>query len=198
MRRFRPRPPQMLIPLAALFTLITSPALAGKQEADVKANTPAEDAPASAAKEPSKEPPAKEKSDDPADWTFVTHQLVLLKRGPAWTAEPSPDSAEIQKAHLAHLTAMAEAGRAVVCGPFSDQDDESVRGACIYRVGSADEARKWAEMDPAVKAGRLAIDVMTWWTVEGRMSFPMAPTLVQSPAEDTGSGKEANTTNSKK
>jgi hypothetical protein len=36
---------------------------------------------------------------------------------------------------------------------------------------SVDEARELAEQDPSVKAGRMAVDVMSWWTPKGSVSF---------------------------
>ena len=101
-------------------------------------------------------------------------QLVLLKRGPAWTPEVTAATQELQRQHIAHLTKMGQAGHAVVCGPFSDQKDPSLRGVCLYRVGSVEEARALAEQDPAVKAGRLTVEVVTWWFEKGYMTFPKA------------------------
>ena len=83
---------------------------------------------------------------------------------------PDEELERIQEQHLGHLAAMAEAGKLVVAGPFSDQPDESLRGLCIY-LTTVDEARELANRDPAVKAGRLAVDVMTWWTEKGSVSF---------------------------
>ena len=102
-------------------------------------------------------------------------QLVLLVRGSKWTPEVTPATQELQKQHIAHLTRMGEEGRIVVAGPFSDQRDVTMRGACLYRVGSAEEARALAEQDPAVKAGRLRVEVVTWWVEKGYMTFPRAP-----------------------
>jgi uncharacterized protein YciI len=104
-----------------------------------------------------------------------SYQLVLLKRGPRWTPEVTPALKELQEQHLAHLSRLGNEGKIVVAGPFSDQKDVSVRGACIYRVGSVDEARALAEQDPAVKAGRLAVEAVTWWVEKGYMAFPKAP-----------------------
>jgi len=42
---------------------------------------------------------------------------------------------------------------------------------CLYRVGT-DEARALAEADPSVQAGRLVVDVMTWLTRRGAVTFP--------------------------
>jgi uncharacterized protein YciI len=110
-----------------------------------------------------------------AEREFESYQLVLLKRGPAWTPEVTPEVEEIQKKHLAHLTAMGESGKMVIAGPFGDQPDPTLRGMCLYRVGSLEEARTLAEADPAVKAGRLKVEALTWYVEKGYMTFPKAP-----------------------
>ena len=101
-------------------------------------------------------------------------QLVLLMRTPNWKKLPDAEAAALQKQHIGHLTAMGEAGKMVVAGPFSDQSDPAYRGVCIYRVGSVAEARALAEQDPAVKAGQLRVEAMTWWYGKGYMTFPKA------------------------
>lgn len=53
----------------------------------------------------------------------------------------------------------------VVAGPFGD--DGTLRGIFVFRVASLDEAKTLAETDPAVKAGRLAIDMHPWLVPEG-------------------------------
>jgi len=104
-------------------------------------------------------------------------QLVMLQRPAAPREYPPEKLEEIQTAHLAHLGAMAKAGKMVVAGPFGDQPDEKLRGLCLYRVGSLDEARRLAEDDPAVKAGRLEVVVWTWYTEKGALAFPIAEKL---------------------
>jgi uncharacterized protein YciI len=66
---------------------------------------------------------------------------------------------------------MKAAGHLLVAGPLSDQRDEEWRGLCLYRVGSLTEARRLAAADPAVRAGRLAVDVMHWHTAKGALPF---------------------------
>jgi uncharacterized protein YciI len=98
------------------------------------------------------------------------YAFVLLRRGPR-AGEYSDDELEVLQAqHLAHLEAMAAAGKLVAAGPFSDQPDDSLRGLCVYETG-VDEARELAESDPSVRAGRMAVEVMTWWTKKGSVSF---------------------------
>jgi uncharacterized protein len=101
-------------------------------------------------------------------------ELVLLQRPANPRGYPPEKLEEIQRAHLAHLGAMAGAGKMVVAGPLGDQPDPKLRGICLYRVGSLDEARKLAEEDPAVKAGRLEVVVMTWYVQKGALAFPQA------------------------
>jgi uncharacterized protein len=101
---------------------------------------------------------------------FDSYSFVLLRRPATAPDLPEDELERIQEQHLAHLAAMADAGKLVAAGPFSDQPDESLRGLCFY-VTSVEEARELANRDPAVQAGRLEVDVMTWWTEKGTVSF---------------------------
>ena len=49
-----------------------------------------------------------------------------------------------------------------------DQDDETKRGFSIYRT-SLDETRRLTEDDPAIQAGRMSIEAMTWLTEKGAL-----------------------------
>ena len=99
-----------------------------------------------------------------------SYSFVLLKRGPR-AAEFSDDELEVLQAqHLAHLEAMTVQGHLVLAGPFSEQPDETLRGFCLYRT-DLEETRRLAESDPSVRAGRMAVDVMGWWTRKGSLPF---------------------------
>ncbi len=108
---------------------------------------------------------------------FESYQLVLLVRAADPPKLSDEESAKLQEAHLGHLRKMFEAGKAVVAGPFDNQDDAGKRGMCLYRVATPQEARALAEQDPAVKAGRLEVEVMTWFVEKGAIAFPMAEAL---------------------
>jgi uncharacterized protein YciI len=97
-------------------------------------------------------------------------ELVVLRRPPHATSYDDTALARIQAEHLDYLASLRAAGHIVVNGPVVDQPDESVRGLAFYRVGSLDEARRLAEDDPAVRAGRLAVEVMHWWCPPGLMA----------------------------
>jgi uncharacterized protein YciI len=102
-----------------------------------------------------------------------SYAFVLLRRGPSAAGFTDDELEQLQDAHLGHLAAMAEAGKLVAAGPFSDQPDASLRGLCFYAC-PVDEARRLAGADPAVRAGRLAVEVMTWSTRAGSVTFRRA------------------------
>lgn len=143
------RPSSLLVPALALLSTFA----VGVVTAGVRAEESAESEPTGAME-------------------FDTYQLVLLKR-PAEPPEiPEEEAAEIQRDHLGHLRRMAEEGHLVAAGPFGERDDERLRGLALYRVGSVEEARRLAEQDPAVRAGRLEVEVTTWYTEKGAIAFP--------------------------
>jgi uncharacterized protein len=119
---------------------------------------------------------------------FDKHYLVLLKRAPGAKKLPEPALQQLQKEHLAHLTRMGESGKMVLAGPFDEQDDVGMRGACIYRTATKAEAKQLAEQDPMVKAGRLQVEVVAWYTEKGYLAFPKAPPVegARDAAKDAG------------
>lgn len=90
--------------------------------------------------------------------------LVFLKTGPNRNQD-SATGAKIQQAHLLHMRSMVETGKMDMAGPLGDDGD--IRGICIYNVPTAAEAKACAEADPAVKAGRLIVEVHPFWTHKG-------------------------------
>jgi uncharacterized protein len=97
-----------------------------------------------------------------------SYTFVLLKRGPRAFEFSDEELDRLQEQHLGHLDAMREQGHLLIAGPFSNQPDESLRGFCLYKT-DLDETRRLVESDPSVQAGRMAVDVMTWWTKRGTL-----------------------------
>ena len=58
-------------------------------------------------------------------------------------------------------------------GPLLDQSDPTLRGMSVWTVDPA-EARRLAELDPGVVAGRFRVDVARWAVAAGRVAFPEA------------------------
>ena len=96
---------------------------------------------------------------------LVPTYLAFLTRGEKWTAEKTPVTEEIQKGHMANINRLAEMKKLVAAGPFGD--DGRLRGIFVFRVASLDEAKALTAGDPAVQAGRLAMDIHQWMVPDG-------------------------------
>lgn len=122
---------------------------------------------------------------------FDSYQLVLLKRPASAPELPDERLEEIQARHLEHLDQLYKAGQLAVAGPFGDQPDPSLRGMALYRVGSVEEAKRLAEADPAVQAGRLEVEVLSWYTLPGALEFPRLGQQSEPAAGDSEPTPEA-------
>ena len=98
-----------------------------------------------------------------------TFQLVLLRRPDHATDYDDETTEQIQRDHLAFYEAMRQAGHVVTNGPVRDQPDKALRGIAIFATESVDRAAELAVTDPAVRAGRLDVQVMTWLCRPGTM-----------------------------
>jgi hypothetical protein len=101
-----------------------------------------------------------------------TYELVLLRRPDNAPDYPDDVLERIQAEHVAYHVRLREAGHIVTNGPVAEQPDPSLRGLTFYRTGSLERSRQLAEDDPAVRAGRLAVEIMTWYCPPGSMSRP--------------------------
>jgi len=99
-------------------------------------------------------------------------ELVLLRRPASVPDYPGQELDRIQREHLAYHAGLREAGQVVTNGPVDRQLDSSLRGLVFYRTGSLERSRRLAEADPAVRAGRLAVEIMMWYCPPGTMSRP--------------------------
>jgi uncharacterized protein YciI len=104
---------------------------------------------------------------------FDSYYIVFLRRPAKPTQYDPAKLEEIQKHHLAHLGDLYRSGKALTAGPFAEQDDESKRGLVIMSATlGKDEVRKLASDDPAVKAGRLEVEIVRWYLQKGTAVFP--------------------------
>ncbi len=99
-------------------------------------------------------------------------ELVLLRRPASAPDYPGEELERIQREHMAYHARLREDGHVVTNGPVDGQRDPSLRGLVFYRTGSLDRSRQLAEADPAVRARRLAVEIMTWYCPPGTMSRP--------------------------
>ncbi len=96
-------------------------------------------------------------------------QLILLRRPDRAAGYDDETSARIQRDHLAFYAAQREAGHVVTNGPVLEQPDEALRGMAIFATDSLERAWELANTDPAVQAGRLEVEAMTWLCPPGTM-----------------------------
>ena len=95
------------------------------------------------------------------------YYVVLLRKGATWTADESPELEELQRRHLAHLHAMHGAGMLALAGPVELHGEGDIRGISVFShdvFRSLDELKAAVERDPAIQAGRLRAEYLTWFT----------------------------------
>ena len=102
-------------------------------------------------------------------FSMRSYTFVLLKRGPAWTAEQSPDNKKLFEGHMANIQAMGKAGKLVLAGPLDAPADDKAAyaGLFVLDVKSEDEARALLANDPAIQAGRFVPELRSWYGPSG-------------------------------
>lgn len=98
-------------------------------------------------------------------YEMTTYVLGLLRKGPNWGTGTKEESARIQEGHMANIRKMGESGKLIVAGPLTDNGD--IRGIFVFRAKTPDEVRPLAEDDPAIKSGRLVLELHPWFAGAG-------------------------------
>ncbi|MBM2614111.1 hypothetical protein JIG36_00900 [Actinoplanes sp. LDG1-06] len=117
---------------------------------------------------------------------FDQHTLVLLVRPPDAPDLSDAEADALQDAHLAFRAGLRDQGYLLGGGPLTDQDDERLRGISVMATDPA-TARELCSADPAVRAGRLAVQVMTWMVPAGNLRFENVPaprSMAEAQADD--------------
>ncbi len=101
---------------------------------------------------------AKKLGADP--YGMKRYVMAFLKSGPNRNQD-SATAAQLLKAHLGNIQRMAKEGKLVLAGPFLDDTD--IKGIYIFNVETLEEAKALTESDPAIKAGRLVMELHPWY-----------------------------------
>ena len=96
--------------------------------------------------------------------SMTIYYIFLLKKGPAWTPDPTPEIDALQEAHLANFRRLGEMGKLVVNGPLLDSFAASgeIRGIGVLKANSMSEAQALVSTDPMVRVGRLIFELHAW------------------------------------
>jgi uncharacterized protein YciI len=138
--------------------------------------------------------PPEERADVAPPRGMRSYYLVMLRRGPNWTADDTPRSRELGAGHMKHIAELAEAGKLLVAGPFLGQTDaDDYAGIYVFDTDSLAETRALAEADPAVAAGRFVPEYLIWMAAKGLRVNPLvaAPTAVRTPSPCTTDAQRA-------
>lgn len=104
--------------------------------------------------------------------------MAFLKKG-SNRSQDSTEAARLQAAHMANIQRMAEEGSLVLAGPFMDDGD--LRGIYVFNVSTVDSARALTETDPAIKAGRLAMELHPWYGSAALQEVTRIHAMLQKP-----------------
>jgi uncharacterized protein YciI len=105
----------------------------------------------------------------------------LIYRGTTWSPEVTQEGQELQAAHRANIRRLIESGKMVLAGPFGDGGD--LRGLFFYNVETLEAAQALVDSDPAVKAGRLRVELHPWWGT-ARLATLHRPKESKSPLKE--------------
>lgn len=95
----------------------------------------------------------------------TVYYLVLLIRGPRWTPDETPELNRLQEEHQGFIRALGASGELVLAGPFLDES--AIRGVYLLKAASLEDARRLANLDPSVRAGRLLAETHPWMVPQG-------------------------------
>jgi uncharacterized protein len=105
---------------------------------------------------------------------FDQHTVVLLTLNPDAPVMTDAETAALQDAHLSYTADMIGQGRVMAAGPTVWPDAGPMRGISVWSVDVATAGRLCAQ-DPAVRAGRLTPQILTWMVPGGQVLFGSVP-----------------------
>ena len=116
-------------------------------------------------------------SADPDAIRLDTYELVLLRHTVAYDSFDPDEKERIFREHLAYTLSLVASGRQLAAGPVKDSpaEDTEICGMGLFQQGSLDKVRDLVNADPGVRQGLYRVDVMTWQTLAGRISFTSPP-----------------------
>jgi uncharacterized protein YciI len=106
----------------------------------------------------------------PKSFQMRTYYMAFLRRGPAWSAEKTPEAVAAGEGHMANIRRLGACGKLLIAGPFdhgANVPADALAGIFIFDVPTLEEAVALTQTDPAVKAGRFTVEVLPWYGPAG-------------------------------
>ena len=94
------------------------------------------------------------------EYGMKRYVIAFLKTGPVKMTD-STERARLQSGHLLNIQRLANEGKLIIAGPFLD--GQNLRGIFVFNVETVEEAKQFAESDPAVKAGIFDLEFHPWY-----------------------------------
>jgi uncharacterized protein YciI len=98
-------------------------------------------------------------------------QMLFLDQSPEWKMDDGAD--KIRKEHRAYLEGLVTNGKLALWGEVASEGD--LREIAVVKTESLDEARAMIQLFPAVKAGMLRVEVLTWYAARNLVKPAQAP-----------------------
>ncbi len=100
------------------------------------------------------------------DVTRLTARWIGFLKRPANAPQlPEARLQEIQDGHMANIRKMAASGDLAIAGPMGE--DGVLRGIFVFRTDDPEHLEALCGEDPAVRSGRLAVELYRWAVPEG-------------------------------
>lgn len=92
--------------------------------------------------------------------------LGILEKGDKWTDEVTEESKALQAGHMANIGRLANEKKLILAGPLAKEGGD-MRGIFVFDTDKLEDAKQWCDSDPAVKAGRLKVRLIRWYSAKG-------------------------------
>lgn len=102
--------------------------------------------------------------------------IAFLKRGP-YRDRSKEEADALQVALLANISRMAEKGVLILARPFFG--DGEMRDIYIFDVDSIEKSEALTNIDPAIRAGSLEMELKEWYGSAALMAIPDLHTQIQ-------------------
>ena len=98
-------------------------------------------------------------------------QMLFLDQSPEWKSGDRAD--EIRKEHRAYVEGLITNGKLALWGEVASEG--GLREIGVVKTESVEEVRAMTQLFPAVKAGMLKADVLSWYTARNLVKPAQAP-----------------------